>query len=224
MFTFSVFSYMFATFVCWLYSFKLYQNYRFKKTPTFIFSFLGEFLIGLGGFIFGVSSFSAPFNLSILKVGYIIGSATLFIAFVIIMKGLVFLFNENKLLKIAPVSILLFGIVSTLINIFYFPYANPHIDEYKLIHWGQHFVPRIIFLISMVIAAGIVGISFLIKKSEEKKQKLKSLFISLSFILAGLGGGLIIFLNDPLGLFIAYSMLIIGFLFGFLISFVKYLF
>jgi len=75
-----------------------------------------------------------------------------------------------------------------------------------------------------VIAAGIVGISFLIKKSEEKKQKLKSLFISLSFILAGLGGGLIIFLNDPLGLFIAYSMLIIGFLFGFLISFVKYLF
>lgn len=225
MFTFTVFSYFFSAAVAWFLGLKLYKNFRidYKTTKNLVMasSFIGAALIGLSLFIYGISSFFAPFDLSILKVGYILGHAIFFIAFAVLINGLNYFFQDNKLFKIAPVLILLADVILTSINIFYSPLANPSIDKYNLIHWGQPFIPRIAFLILMSMAAGVISMVFFIKRPEEKKLKLKSLFISLAFLIAGLGGGLICFLNSSLGLFIAYSSLATGFLLAFIVSFIK---
>ncbi|MBU0546868.1 hypothetical protein KKA72_00515 [Patescibacteria group bacterium] len=224
-FTFTVFSYLFSASIAWFLGIRLYKNFKINYTVTknsiFASSFIGAALIGLSLFIYGVSSFFAPLNLSILKIGYILGHTNFFIAFAVLINGTNHFFENNKLLKITPILILLANAVLTGINILYYPFVNPSIDKYNLIHWGQPFVPRIVFLALMLMAAGIISMVFFIKRPKDENLKLKSLSMSLAFMTAGLGGGLICFLDSSFGLFMSYLSLVVGFSLALIASFIE---
>ena len=222
MITFSGFAYMFSTFVCWFYAYKFRRSYLQRGRVELKSSSIGSFLLGLSLFLYGIPCFITPDNQFLFKLSYIVGHAILFIGFSLIIKTAAHFFIDSGFLKNLPLIVLFIGFVLTCINIFYSNQANPWMDEYGLAHWGQYIVPRLAFLISTLGISAAIGITFLIKKlPEEINLKLKSIFLTIAFLVAGCGGAMICFFNDSIMLLVSYLFLFVGFLFAFLTSLIR---
>jgi len=222
MISFSALIYIFVAFVSWFYTYRFYHSYLKEKKPHFKYSSLGVFFIGLGCFLYGIFPLFAPNNSFWIEIGFIVGEASVFVGFAALAKAFFHLFfllgKEIEFLKYAPILILFATAILTLVNILYF--ASPWVDNYGLIHWNQHSITKAIIFILHTIILIPMGVTFLMMQPKEIRLKIKSVFIAIAFLAAGIGGGMIVSSDTPKMLFISYSLFLIGFLFLFLVVFI----